>query len=529
MSLVDGRPPHVLAIDHGTTGIKAAVVSARGRIVDATFVATPTVQLPGGGAEQGPEGWWDALIDAARQLVARARVPASTIGRVAVSSTFSTTVAVDAEGAPVANALTWLDSRGGPQIRAAMGGRPGIRGYRIDKALRWIRRTGAAPALSGKDDIAHVLFLRDAAPDAYRRAAWFLPSKDYLNLRLTGEVATTPDAIQLFYVTDTRDPTDVRYDDDLVRRLGLDRSTLPPLIRPTDVVGRLRPAVVEAMGLPDTVDVVGGAQDMAAALVGSGAVRDYDAHLYLGTSSWVQCPVAFRRVDPIHQIACFPAAIPDRYQIVNEQDIAGGAVDFLIGNMLRPGWKLLDAEPPEDPYAAMEQVAMTSPPGSGRTLFTPWLNGERTPVDDTTLRGGWHNLATTTTLGDLSRAVLEGVAYNVRWSLEYVDRFVHRRLAPLRVIGGGARSDLWCQILADVLDRELHRVVQPRQANARGAALLGAIGAGWTDLGDVPALVNTDAVFTPDPANRAVYDELYDAFRRIHRGNRGVYRRLNGH
>lgn len=518
---------YVLAIDHGTSGIKASIVSDRGAVLDSEFVPTPTVYVGEGGAEQDPHGWWDALVLASKRLIARGSAPPAEIARVGVSSTFSTTVAVDGEGEPVLPAITWLDSRGSRYVREVMRGVPSFQGYGIATVARWIRATGGAPALSGKDDAAHMLLVKHAFPDAYARTRVFLPSKDYLTLRLTGEVATSHDAVQLFYVTNTRDVSNIHYDDGLIRSLEIDRDKLPPLRGATEELGRLRATVADALGLSREVRVAVGAADMASAMVGSGATRDYQPHLYIGTSSWAQCPVPFRRTDVLHQIACFPTAIPGRYQVVNEQDYAGGAVDFLVKQVLERAWGLLGGELPADPFAVMEEVARAAPPGSNRLLFTPWLNGERTPVDDTTLRGGWHNLSTTTTLEDIARSVLEGVAYNVRWSLHYVDRFVKRTLTPLRFVGGGAQSDTWCQILADVLDREIHRVVNPRQANARGAAMISAVGAGWVTFDELPDLVPVDRVFMPDPANRKVYDELYDTFLRMHRRTRGIYRRLN--
>ena len=166
-------------------------------------------------------------------------------------------------------------------------------------------------------------------------------------------------------------------------------------------------------------------------------------------------------------------------------------------------------------------------PGSDRVIFTPWLNGERTPVDDTTVRGGFHNMSTTTDLRHMVRSVLEGVALNTRWAAGYVEKFVGRRLEPIRMVGGGAQSEVWCQIFADVLDRKIARVVDPMQANARGAALVGSVGMGWIDAEQIPELVGCDRVFEPDPASRAVYDHLFDAFVGIYRANRSVYARLN--
>jgi xylulokinase len=252
---------HILAIDHGTSGIKASIITTTGRVVDSDFHTTPITYLPGGGAEQDPEDWWDGVILTSRRLMARGTGPASDISAVCVSSTFSTTVAVDGKGRHTANALTWMDSRGAPHVRRLMKGIPSIQGYGLARIIRWLPRTGGGPTLSGKDDIAHVLFWKNERPDVYDRARMFLPSKDYLNARLTGELAATFDSVQLFWLTDIRDVNNIRYDEGLISLAGIDREKLPPLIRSTDILGTLLPSVADEMGLEKGTKVVAGSPD----------------------------------------------------------------------------------------------------------------------------------------------------------------------------------------------------------------------------------------------------------------------------
>jgi xylulokinase len=400
-------------------------------------------------------------------------------------------------------------------------------GYSLTTLLRFGPRCGGAPTLSGKDSIAHVLFWQAERPEVYRRAHAFLESKDWFNLRLTGRLAASFDSAQLFWATDTRDIDRVRWDPGLVRALGIDAAKLPPLRRSTEILGPLRPEVAEAIGLPAAVPVAVGSPDLQSACVGSGAVRDYAGHVYLGTSSWILCHVPFRRTDARHAIASLPSAIPGRWFCANEQDTAGGCLDFLIRNVLfHPGVREA-AAPPPDVYERLDEAAARVPPGSGKLLFAPWLNGEKTPVDDETLRGSLHNLSLTTTIDHVVRAAYEGVAYNLRWVLGYVERFVGRRLDPLHAIGGGAQSAIWCRILADVLDRTIRQVEEPRLSNARGAAFIAAVALGRLRFDDVPDLVPIAAEFRPDPANRGVYDELFAEFVRLYGRSRDMCRRLN--
>jgi xylulokinase len=178
-------------------------------------------------------------------------------------------------------------------------------------------------------------------------------------------------------------------------------------------------------------------------------------------------------------------------------------------------------------FARFDRVASSVPAGSEGLIFAPWLNGERSPVDDSNLRGGFFNQSLDTTRAHLVRAVLEGVAYNSRWLLTYVERFIRRKLEAVTMIGGGASSDLWCQIHADVFDRPIRQARDPVLAGARGAALQAALALGDVTVDEIPGLVPIARTFTPNPSYRRRYDELFRAFVDIHRNNRRTYARLN--
>jgi xylulokinase len=518
----------VLSIDHGTSGVRTALITTTGEILGWVNRDTPTHHLPDGGVEQDPMGWWEAFLDGAAELLGQGLAPAEGIVAVAVSSTFSTTVACRERGEPVAPALTWMDARGAPWVRQLMGGRVGFQGYGLGKAVRWVRLTGGAPTLSGKDDLAHVLFWKHAQPRVYQQARWFLGSKDWWNLMLCGRAAASFDSATLFWLTDNRDASDVRYHPGLTHSAGIDGHKLAPLVPAPTVLGSLLPEVAERLGIPQELPVVAGSADLQSACIGSGAVRDFQPHLYLGTSSWLLCHVPFRRTDPLHAIASLPSSIPGRWFAANEQDMAGGCIDWLVRSVLWPPGPLGRGEPPPDLHERLEAAVLSTEPGAGSVIFTPWLNGEKTPVDDDRLRGGFHNIGLTTSLEQLVRAVHEGVALNTRWLLSHLERFVGRRLEPIRAIGGGARSEAWLQIYADVLGRPIHRVAQPRLANARGAALIAGVALGDLGFQQIPDRVPVDARFEPRAAHRATYDRLFESFLALHKGSRDVYHRLNG-
>ena len=527
----------VLGVDLGTGGPKVALADTRGRILAHAKAPVPLRLLPGGGAEQDPADWWGAIRAAAKQVLADAaaalgRDPAPRVAAVCFSSQWGGTVPVGADGEPTHPAVIWMDGRGAAYSRAVAGGAPLVpgTGYNALKLRSWLAKTGGAPTLTGKDPVGQALFLKHERPDAYRDAAYLLDVPEYLTLRASGRAVAAYDTAVLRWCTDNRDAHHVAWDPALVRRCRLDPDKLPALVPPGTVVGPLTARAAEELGLPESAVVVAGTGDTTAAAIGAGAVRDFDAHLYVGTSAWISCHVPYKKTDLRTSVASLPAAVPGRYWIATVQDVAGKAVDWLIDNVLHDGGSGSARQHSAHQQRALEELnalAATSPPGARGVLFTPWLNGERTPVDDSTLRGGWFNASLATDRADLARSVFEGIALNARWMLEAVERFTRRELCPLRFIGGGASSALWCQAMADVLDRPVLQAAEPVLANVRGAALLAAVALGELTWDQIPGLVAIEREFAPDPANRAVYDEAYRTFRELHRANRRIYARIN--
>ncbi len=507
---------YVLAVDLGTGGPKVAVVSTTGRIVAHAARPVALHLIDGGGAEQDPDEWWSAIGAASRQAVESAAVPADALIGVGCTAQWSGTVAVGAEGAPLMRAVIWMDSRGNKAIRQVAGGPLNVLGYDPRKILRWVQVTGGAPGLSGKDPVSHILFLRDQFPDVYREAVTFLEPVDYLNLKLTGRTSASFDSIAAHWVTDNRDINRVDYDDRLLELTGLDRSKLPDLVPPGTIVGPLTAGAASDLGVPAGLPVSAGSGDVHSAVFGSGAVADYAAHLYIGTSSWISGHVPFKKTAPTSNVASIPAALAGKYVIVDEHETAGACLTFLRDNL---GFA--------DDFEAMNAMVDGVPPGSGRVLFTPWLNGERSPVDDHTVRGGFHNLSLSTTRAQMVRAVYEGVALNSRWLLEAVEKFAGRRLESLAFIGGGANSDQWAQIHADVLGRDIRQVADPVLANVRGAALIALVALGRVRVEQIPDMVEVRRTFTPDPSTAAEYDILFGEFVNLYKQTRGIFKRLN--
>lgn len=497
---------HAIAIDLGTTGLKVAVVTLTGEIVWSGARELTTTLGADGSATQDAHEWWRLVSDLVREGAAHT----PDIAAIACTGQWASTVPVDEHGIPVGDCVMWMDTRGAPHSRAVIAGP--VAGYNPRNALAWIRATGGAPSSTGADFLGHVLHLQDVGSDA----RWFLEPVDYLSMRFTGLAVGSHASMTAAWLTDNRRLDVLDYDVGLVGRAGVDARKLPPL-RPTgSIIGPVRDDVARDLGLPLGVQVVTGVPDLHSATVGAGTARDYATHLAISTTSWISCPVPFKKTDVLRQIASIPGVTPGGYVIVNNHETAGRCLQWLRDSMF-----------PESSYDELTALAATAPPGSGSVLFTPWLAGERSPVDDLDARGGFHNLSLTTTRADLVRAVLEGVAFNSRWLHEAVEKFAKRRLDPIRIFGGGAASDLWCQIHADVLDRTIERVADPLNCNARGAALIAGLALGAVTVDDIGTRVGVERTFTPDPGARGVYHRLFAEFPGLYSGQKKMFRRLN--
>ena len=502
----------VLAVDLGTGALKVGVVSLAGEVLAVDQRPLQTERSAGGAAIQDASAWWDAVRALARNVLGQ--VDRSRVACVACTGQWASTIPVDQNGVPVGPCLMWLDTRGAEHTRRAIGGP--LMGYSPSALITWPRRTAGIPSPFGGDPVSHMLHLERDEPRIAAAARWYLEPVDYLNMRFTGRATATLASMSAAWLTDNRRLDHLEYDPELLRKAGLGADKLPPLVATGSLIGSVAPAIAAELGLAADVQVVTGTPDLHSAAIGAGTAEQGQAHITISTTAWISLPVARKKTDAIHSIATVPGLDSSSYLVANNHEAAGLCLRWLR-----------DALPGERTFEELTDEAATAPPGSGGIIFTPWIAGERSPVDDRHARGGWHNLSVQTSGADLIRAVLEGVAYNARWLNEAVERFAKRRLDPLRIFGGGALSDLWCQIHADVLDRTIERVADPMHANLRGAALFagGALGAVRRD--EIRGLAPVERTFTPDQHNRLVYDRLYAEFPKLYKAQRRTFARLN--
>jgi xylulokinase len=507
-----------LAVDLGTGGPKVGLVSLEGVVVAQELQTVSTIFGPDGSAVQDAREWWRLIQESARRLLAAHPEVAARVGAVAVTGQWASTVPVDANGEPTGPCVTWQDTRGGRQVRRRIGGH--FAGYGASHILRWVRTTGGAPSLSGADPIGHLLSFATEYPELVASTRWFLEPVDYLTMRFCGEASATHASMQAAWLTDNRRLDHYAYDPGLLGALGLSDEKLAPLRPIGSVIGTVTSTVVRDLGIsPDTV-VVTGLPDLQAAALGAGATSLYSTHLALSTTSWISCPVAAKKTDVNHSIATVPGLTNDSYLVANNQETGAKSLDWLRSVLAANG------TPPA--YDDLTALAATAPPGAHGVRFTPWLAGERSPVENHDLRGGFTNLSVTSDAADMVRAVLEGVAANSRWLFGYVEKFCGRELSPVRLIGGGARSTLWCQIYADSLNRPVEQVPDPMFAQLRGMTALASVALGHQSLADVESRRATGRVFEPDPAGVEAMASVRSSLPELFRTSKAWSRRAPG-
>lgn len=477
----------------GTTTVKAVVVSADGSLLAADEVEQQIAVPRPGWAEQRPDMWRRNAIAASRRAIAETQGVYGRIDIAAVGLTgqMHSLVFLDRDGEVIRPAILWSDTRTTPQRRFITDtlGMDGLRSGIANLPLEGF----TAPKL---------LWLRNNEPENYARLRMLLLPKDYIRFWMTGDYATDPSDAAGTALFDVRRR---RWSQQTLDALGLDGDMLPPVAGSTEITGAVSRAAADALGIPPGIPVVGGGADNAAGAIGCGVVCNEVMQVSIGTSGTLLLPTARPVVAPDMSLHTFCHCVPDMWYLMGTILSAGSALRWLR-DTLGGGVS----------YETLTADAATAPPGSDGLLFLPYLSGERTPHNDANARGVFFGLHTAHNRNHLARAVMEGVCFALRDSLELM-REQSASPKQARIIGGGARSSLWRQICADVFGLPI-ATTQPNAGPAYGAALLAAVGCGIFAAvrQAVEACVNPGDAVHPNPANAAAYSEFYRAYRRLY-------------
>jgi xylulokinase len=494
----------ILGYDFGTSAVKAVLVNLNGEVLRTASAVYP-LQLPAPGhAEQNPMDWWAAMGAVTHELFADSAPLRERVAGLGIAAQMAGTIPVDASGEPLHPCLTWMDTRSAAVAHAITKGGIRVAGYGITRLLPWLWTTNGAPNLAGKDPLSKILWFRSARPDIWQAAARFLDVKDWLIHRLTGKFTTTPDVAQLTWLMDNRIGQRA-WSQMWLDRMGIERGRLPDIVESGAVAGGLTPAAAQALGLPPGLTVAGGCGDINACALAAGDHDDGAYHLHLGTSLWLGAHSARRHVDPLSGTATLCAAAPDRFFLVATQETAGAAASWAAAALGfgegKPGLK------------AMDEAAAQVAPTAEAPLFLPWLHGERVPINDPNLRGALVGVTLRTSRGELARSILEGVALNARWALDKASRMVPLKDAPIRMMGGGAGSEIWMQVFADTLQRPLLVLDSPAYSGACGAAMTASLACGaQLHFATSPGLVSKGRLIEPQRSLSALVEHRYRYF-----------------
>lgn len=468
----------VLAIDLGTGGPKVALVAADGRTLGWRNAPVGTAFLPDGGAEQDPNEMWSAIVAAVRQLF-EVTSPLPPIVAVAVTSQYMSTIPVAVDGTPTGPCILWMDHRGAAHNATLL----------TDETFAlFIDRHGMIPLPSGDDNVAHAHVLATYHPEAYAAAVALVEPMDYVTARLTGVVTATQSTVFGQLACDNRVWGATSYDPTLLAATKLDPAKLAPLVAMNSVVGGLTRRAAHELGVPIDTPVVAGTIDSITSAVGTGALGPTDGSVIIGTTSVLVSHIGELRTEIRSGVLAVPSPLPGMYYVMAENGLGGRVLEWA-----QRMFGYADIE------SALNDAASVTADG---VQFMPWLLGSVAPKPNDDVRGAYVGLSLQHDRRHALRATLEGVALNLAWLLPHVETFVGGQFPLIRFGGGGAQSQLWAQLLADAMDRPVHRLSEPRATNARGAAFLAFNALGLLDLADVPSLLHTAEVHDPNPNTR---------------------------
>jgi xylulokinase len=494
---------YYLGIDVSTTGSKALLIDASG-VVAATASAPHSLQTPKPlWSEQNPEEWWTASCAAIRQALSAAGVGGEAVAAVGLTGQMHGLVMLDAEGKVLRPAILWNDQRTAAQcdeIRSRLG------------KDRLIQITGN-DALTGFT-APKILWVQQNEPAVYAKARHILLPKDYLRYRLTGAYAMDKADGSGTILFDLKKRN---WSAEMLSALGIPAEWLPPTFEGPEFTGKITASAAAETGLAAGTPVAAGGGDQSAQAVGVGAVEPGIIALTLGTSGVVFATTPSALIEPEGRLHAFCHAVPGMWHFMGVMLSAAGSLQWYR-----------DTIAPEMDFDALLKEAESVPAGSEGLIFLPYLSGERTPHPDPLARGAWIGLTLRHTRGHMTRAVLEGVAYGLKDGFGLIRGAGLGEVRQVRVSGGGAKSALWRQILASVLEAELV-TVNTTEGAAYGAALLAGVGAGvWPDVPSAckAAVHVTGATTRPDPAQTAVYRSQYAIYRDLYPALKGFFQKL---
>lgn len=537
---------YVITYDIGTTGIKTCLIE-----IDETMkiLASSTAgynlyvdEETGvkGGSEQDADEWWEAMCTTTKTVFAKVpNVTNEQIEGISFCSAMQGLVLVDKEGKCIRRPMTYMDQRAREELKKGIAHGVQVAGAEVTKLLKYLRYTGAVSS-SVKDPIWKYRWVEAHEPENFKKIYKWLDIKEYLILRASGEFVMTQDSAFGTLLYDTRRGHE-GWCKPVCNMVGVKMEHLAPIKKSTEKVGEVTEQAAKELGLAPGTAVYGGGGDASLIGVGAGAVEIGDTHIYSGTSGWVGTVVPEQLVDAGAMMAAIVGVNPETFNYFGELETSNKCVGWVkdhlaldeIGVFLKKYGSATDSlEQVEfNMYDYLEEVINSIPAGSNGVVFTPWLHGNRCPFEDPNAAGMFFNIRLDTGKTELIRAVVEGICFHMRWMLERQEQKVNKfkTTDAVRFCGGGALGETTCQILADVLQRDVVVVESPQNIGAVGAAACIAVGIGVIPkMTDVKKLIPVKTTYHPKKENKQIYDRNFKVFKNLYKCNKENFAILNG-
>ena len=529
-------PVRIIAYDVGTTGIKTCLfeISDRIQLIASAMEGYELYVMDHGGAEQEPYSWWDAMCNTTKKVLEENHISADSIHGISFCSQMQGLVLVDREGRPVRRAMSYMDQRAKEELKKGMSHGIQVAGVNAFKLYQSLSITGAVAA-SVKDPVWKYKWVEQNEPELFKKVYKWLDVKEFLICMCTGEFVMTSDSAFATLLYDTRKGKE-GFSKEICRMLGVHMEHLPKIVSCSDMVGRITKEAAMKLHLKEGTPVFGGGGDASLIGVGAGAVELGDTHIYSGTSGWVSTVVGKRQVDIVSMIAAIVGADNGSFNYFAELETAGKCLEWVRDHLALDEIDIyLEKKKVSDSpeaickslYDYMMLAIKNVPAGSNGVIFTPWLHGNRCPFEDSNARGMFFNISLETGKTELIHAVLEGICYHLRWQLEAQEKKI-RTSRVIYFVGGGALAPLTCQLLSDMLGREITTVDRPQNVGAVGAALVAAVGLGMIqNLAEAKRLIADSKHYLPDQHNTEVYNRYFKVFKALYKNNKRNFKILN--
>ena len=502
---------YLLGVDLGTSGTKTVLFDTAGNVMASKTVEYPMYQPQNGWAEQDPRDWWNATAVTTKAVIEESGVDPADIKGVGISGQMHGLVMLDKAGQVLRRSIIWCDQRTAQECEEIT--------RRVGKE-RLIAIT-ANPALTGFT-ASKILWVRNHAPEIYAQCAHILLPKDYVRYMLTGEFATEVSDASGMQLLDVPNRC---WSDEVLEKLEIDKSLLAKVYESPEVTGTITKEAAALTGLKEGTPVVGGAGDNAAAAVGTGVVEDGKAFVTIGTSGVVFAHTSDISIDPKGRVHTFCCAVPGCWHVMGVTQGAGLSLKWYRDNFCQAEMETAKGMG-KDPYFLMDQQAERVPIGCNKLLYLPYLMGERTPHLDPDCRGVFFGLSAIHTKYDMLRAVMEGVTFSQRDSVEIL-REMGVDLKEMLACGGGGSSPLWRQMLADTFNCGVKTVVS-KEGPAWGVAIRAGVGAGiYKSVEEgCRAVIRTNPPQPPIAENVPQYEKFYQIYRSLYPALKDSYQQL---